>query len=90
MKIVKYKNNEHLDIWDKYVQKSNNGTETEPTWNQHGNKHGTKLEMEQKWNRHGTGMELNWNRNRNKTLIYTELLSRRGSHWLTYIYIYKI
>ena len=26
MKIVKYKNNEHLDIWDKYVQKSNNGT----------------------------------------------------------------
>ena len=26
MKIVKYKNNEHLEIWDKYVQKSNNGT----------------------------------------------------------------
>tara|TARA_B100001142_G_scaffold96284_2_gene98123 strand:+ start:9373 stop:10320 length:948 start_codon:yes stop_codon:yes gene_type:complete len=26
MKIVKYQNNEHLKIWDKYVQKSNNGT----------------------------------------------------------------
>ena len=26
MKIVKYKNNEHQDVWDKYIQKSNNGT----------------------------------------------------------------
>ncbi len=26
MKIVKYKNNEHLEVWDNYVQKSNNGT----------------------------------------------------------------
>ena len=26
MKIVKYKNNEHQDVWDQYIQKSNNGT----------------------------------------------------------------
>ena len=26
MKIIKYKNNEHQDLWDKYIQKSNNGT----------------------------------------------------------------
>ena len=26
MKIVKYKNIEHKNIWDHYIQKSNNGT----------------------------------------------------------------
>ncbi len=26
MKIVKYKNNEHQELWDKYIQESNNGT----------------------------------------------------------------
>ena len=26
MKIVKYKNNEHQELWEQYIQKSNNGT----------------------------------------------------------------